>query len=287
MPDRSFGNVIIKRDVSLAIEQFIIAPSSVTWSPTRIGSLANSALPTGFRMLGSVVEDSTNLTFTKELFQLQVGLPRILAYSAVIGISGRVEATFNSFSQRVMAYAMGNVDPVNSFSTIYPTVLVSGPWGLSDYTTLACQTPGFGGIVVGDIIVTASNTPALTTTDNEAEVNSIGTGANTNVLYFTSPGFPTKPDTGWFFAKVAMIALPAGTSKQKEYHLIGISDTIDGYQVIHDMQKARVGAGDMQDAFKPTENGRIQAKWELFGYTTTRYQPDTELVVAERFYFPK
>jgi hypothetical protein len=286
MPDRSFGNVIIKRDVSLAIETFLIAPSTVTWSPTRIQSLANTALPTGFRLLGSVVEDSVTLTFTKELFQLQVGLPKILAYSAVIGISGRVEAQFNSFSQRVMAYAMGNVDPVNSFSTIYLTAGTS-IIGLSDNTSLISNTPGFGGIIVGDVVITASSTTALLTTDNEAEVNSIGTGANTLILYFTSPGFPTKPETSWFFARLTMVALPAGTSKQKEYHIIGVADTIDGFQIIHDIQKARVGAGDMQDAMRPTENGRIQARWELFGYTTSRYLPDTELVVAEKFWFPK
>jgi len=234
-------------------------------------------------MLGSVVEDSSTLTFTKELFQLQVGLPRILAYSAVIGISGKVEVQFNSFSQRVMAYAMGNVDPVNTMSSIYVTYAATA----QQNTLIVANTPGFGGLVVGDVIITAATSPALTTTDNEAEINSIGTGADTLILYFTSPGFPTVPNTGWFFAKLTSVAVPAGTSKQKEYHLIGIADTIDGYQVIHDMQKARVGAGDMQDAFRPTENGRIQARWELFGYTTTRYLPDTELVVAERFWFPK
>lgn len=283
MPDRTFGNVIIKREVSLAIEQFIIAPSSQTWSPTRIASLANTALPTGFRALGSVVEDSVTLTFTKDLYQLQVGIPRVLSYSAVVGLSGRVEVTFNSFSQRVMAYAMGNVDPVNTFSTIYLTHTNTA----QENTKVIVNTPGYGGLAVGDVLITTSTTPALATTDNEAELASIGTGADTLILYFTSPGFPTTPNTGWFIAKLTSVAVPAGTSKQKEYHLIGIADTIDGYQLIHDMQKVRVGAGDMQDAMRPTENGRIQARWELFGYTTTRYQPDSELVVAEKFWFPK
>lgn len=285
--DKSFNNVITKRNISLAMEQLLIAPSSVTWTPTRV-SMSNTAIPAGFRHLGAVVEDSANLTISRELFQLMGGIPRVLQYSAVIGITGRLEIIFHSISNRQMAYAMGNVDPVNTVSTIYGTAIASGAWGLSTYTQISANTPGFNpaGVLVGDVIVTASSSSALLTTDNEAEVNSIGTGANTMVLYFTSPGFVTKPETSWFFAKLTSVAVPAGTAKQKEYHIIGVADTIDGYQIVHDMQKLRVGAGDMQQAFRPTENGRIQGRWELFGYPVTRYLPDTELVVAERFWFP-
>jgi len=286
MPDKSFNNVIISRNVSLAVEQLLIAPSSQTWSPTRI-TMSHTSLPTGFKHLGAVVEDSVNLTFSRDIYQLQTGLPRVLQYSAVVGISGRLEATFHSFSQRTMAYAMGNVDPVNTVSTVYGTTIDSGAWGLSSYTQISANTPGIGTILVGDVIVTAATSPALLTTDNEAEVNSIGTGVNSMVLYFTSPGFLTKPQTSWFFAKLTGVALPAGTSKQKEYHILGVADTLDGYQVVHDMQKVRVGGGDMNDAFRPTENGRVQGRWELLGYQVSRYAPDTELVVAERFWFPK
>lgn len=285
MPDKSFNNVITKRNISLAMEQLLIAPSSVTWTPTRV-SMSNTMIPAGFRHLGAVLEDSAALTISRNLFQLMGGIPRVLQYSAVIEITGRLEIVFHSISNRQMAYAMGNVDPVNVVNTIFATSINSAAWGLSDYTTIAANTPGFGGILVGDVIVTASTSSALLLTDNEAEVSSIGIGINTLTLFFTSPGFPTKPETSWFFSKLKSTAVPAGTAKQKEYHIIGVADTIDGYQIIHDMQKARVGGGDMQQAFRPTENGRIQGRWELFGYPVTRYLPDTELVVAERFWFP-
>lgn len=281
MADKSFNNVITTRNVSLAIEQILIAPSTQTWSPTRV-TLSNTAIPTGFRHLGAVVEDSVNLTVSKELFQLQAGIPRVLQYSAVIGISGRLEVLFHSFSARTAAYAMGNVDPVNTVNTIVllPSTVVPA------YTsvTLAAAIPG---LAVGDVLVMATTTPGIATTDNEAEVNSIGTGASSLVVNFTSPGFVTLPTTDSVVGKLTSVAVAAGTAKQKEYHIVGVADTIDGYQIVHDMQKARVGAGDSQEGFRPTENQRIQGRWELFGYNTTRFGTDTELVVMERFWFPK
>lgn len=280
MADKTFNNVIQTRSVSLAIEQILIAPSSQSWSPTRV-SMSHTSLPTGFRALGAVVEDQVSLTLTKELFQLQTGIPRVLQYSAVIGVSGRLEVLFHSFSQRVMAYAMGNVDPQNTVNTI--VTLASSA---QQYTQIALAN-AIPGVTIGDVLVTHTTTTGIATTDNEAEVNSIGTGATSLTIYLTSPGFLDIPATGGFVGKLTMVAVPAGTSKQKEYHILGVADTIDGYQVVHDMQKARVGAGDMQEGFRPTENQRIQGRWELFGYNVSRYPPDTELVVAERFWFPK
>lgn len=280
MADKSFNNVITTRNVSLAITQILAAPSTQTWSPTRI-TLSNTSLPTGFRHLGAVVEDSVNLTYTKELFQLYAGLPRVLQYSAVVGVTGRLEAMFHSFSQRTMYYAMGNVDAVNVSNTIYALYNTA-----QAYTSLALGTVGHS-LAVGDVVVAALNTTALLTSDNEAQVSSIGTGANTLTVYLTSPGFLDLPYGTWMVGKADMIRLPAGTSKQKEFHILGVADTIDGYQIVHDLQKVRVGGGDVQDAMRPTENGRIAARWELFGYNSTAYGTDTELIVYERFWFPK
>lgn len=197
MATRSFNNVIDPAFVSLAIEQILIAPSTQAWTPGRVDL---GSLPTGFLNLGAVVEDQVTLTFTRELFQLETGIPRVLQYSAVTGLRGRLEAQFHSISNTIMAYILSNVDPV--------------------------------------------------------DVSTIGN-------------------------RVAM-----GTSKQKEWHILGVADFIDGQQIVHDMGKARAGAGDMQDAFRPTQNGRIQGRWELFGYTTTIYDSgNTHLIVAERFLF--
>lgn len=283
MPEKSFNNTVIDREISLAITNLLAAPSSVTWTPTRV-SLGNTTLPAGFRKIGTVVEDQVNLTLSREIFQLSLGIPRVLRYSAVTGVSGRIEAQFHSISHRVLNYAMGNIDPINTVRTIYVTVPSSGGQGLSDHTTLV-SSGAFGGILPGDVIVTAATSGGLLGTDNEAQVNSIGAAANTVVIYLKSPGFLTKPETNWFFAKLSSVVLPAGTSSIKEFHMIGVADTIDGFQLVHDMQKVRVAAGDMQDAMRPTENGRIQARWDLFGYTKT-YSGIDHLVVAEKFWFP-
>lgn len=279
MADKSFNNVIIKREVSLAIEQILIAPATQVWTPGRV-SMSHTALPTGFRHLGAVVEDQVSLTINRELFQLQTGLPRVLQYSAVVGVGGRLEVQFHSFSPRKMAYALGNVDPVTDVNTI-----VAMGNTAQGYTTvvLGAEIPT---LKVGDVLVTATSTAGIATTDNEAEVSSIGTGASSLTVHLTSPGFVTAPNTTWFIGKVTQVKQPFGTSKIKEFAILGVADTIDGYQVVHHMAKARVAPGDMQDAFRPTENGRIQGRWDLYGYNVAGYGADTELIVGERFWYP-
>lgn len=273
---KSFNNVVVKREVSLAIERIIVAPSTQVWTPGRV-TLDNTALPTGFKDLGAVVEDSVNLTTSRELFELQTGLPRVLQYSAVVGVSGLLEFQLHSFSPRRMAYALGNVDPVAEVNTIFTISNTDVP----TLTQVVLATTH--GIVAGDVIVTSATSPGLLTTDNEAEVTSV----SSLTLTLTSPGLLALPSTGWFVSKLKQIAQPFGTSKVKEFHILGVADTIDGFQVVHDLQKARPAAGDMQDAFKPTENGKVQARFQLLGYQTSRYGADTELIVAERFWFPK
>jgi hypothetical protein len=230
-----------------------------------------------------VVEDSVALTFSQQKYRLETGIPRILQYTAVLGITGRLEASLHSFSPRKVAYALGNVDPVNTVATIYAA---GNTPGVDWYTAVDFATAP-GGLKVGDVVVAAATSPGLVTSDNEAEVSSFGVGVNTLTVYFTSPGFPTQIGTGWSLAKVLMVAQPLGSSKQKSYHVIGVADTIDGYQVVHDMQMARVADGDQQHAFRPTENARAMLRFDLLGYSVSRYAPDSELVVAERFWFGK
>jgi len=278
----SFVNEVTRREVSLAIERILIAPSTQVWTPGRI-TLSNTQLPPGFRDLGAVVEDSVTLTFSKEAFELYTGIPRVLQYTAIVALSGRLEVQFHSFSPRKMAYALGNVDPVNYFATIYALHANTA----QNYDQITVNTPGYGGLKVGDVMIAAPTTPDLSTTDNEAEIASFGTGANTLQINMTAPGFPTKPETNWFVAKLTQVAQPFGTVKIKEFHILGVADTIDGYQIVHDLAKARVGAGDFQDGFRPTENAKIQAVWSLLGYKTNRYEGTEHLIIGERFWFPK
>ena len=279
---KSFNNAIVSREVSLAVERVLLAPSTQVWTPARV-ELDVTSIPTGFRDLGAVVEDQVNLTIARDIYRLETGIPRTLKYSAVVGVSGRLEVMFHSISPRDMAYALGNVDPAVTVSTIYTTHAATA----HSRTKLVLNTAGHG-LAVGDVIVTATTSAGLLTTDNEAQVSSVGTGVDTLVVYLTEDGFPDVPSTSWCVAKVTQIAQPYGTSKIKEYHILGVADFIDGWQIVHDIQKARVAPGDMQEAYKPTESGRIMARWELFGYNSTRYDGGaTHLVVAERFWFHK
>jgi len=284
MPLKSFNNVIIPREVSIGIERILIAPSTQTWSPTRIAGLDNTLLPTGFRDMGAVVEDTVTLTATSEKFRLETGIPKVLQYTAILSLSGKLEAQLHSFSARKMAYALGNVDPVNTVSSIHSTSINSSS---GDHTVLYMSTAPIVGLAVGDVLVASANTVGIRTSDNEAQVSSLGSAATTMFVYLSTPGFLDVVGTAWFVGKIQMIAQPFGTAKERTFHILGVADTVDGWQVVHDIASCKVAAGDINDAFKPTENARIQLRFDLFGYTTTRYLPDTELIVAERFVFPK
>lgn len=279
MADQSFLNPIKSQEVSLAIERLLVAPFGTTWDNTRI-TLSNSAIPAGFRDLGAVVEDSVALTVSREVFSLPTGIPRILQYQAVLGLTGRFQAVLHSNSPRKVAYGLGNTDAVNtldnSIQTVSNTVVPS-------YTQVMLSNSPAAALNVGDLVVADSSATTLTVSDNETYVTSISGGT----IYLSSPGFPTLPMTGWKFSKVTSVKQPYGTALIKQYRVLGVADFIDGIQVVHDLQKAQIGGGDYTETLRPTENARVIVNFALLGYSASGYEGSNHLVLGERFFFPK
>lgn len=263
------------REVSLAIEKLLIAPKGTAWTPARIW--VDTLIPSGFTDLGAVVEDSPVLTVSRTKFELRTGIPQILRYQAVMGVDGNFAIQLHSNSPRKIQYAMGNVSPVNMVATT-PWPVVSTP---APSTRMSLTLSASLALNVGDYVVSHVNANTLSVTENEAKISSI----NGATIYFSSPGLANTPAVSDFITQLTGVRLAAGTSKLKNYRLLGVADFIDGIQIVHDFQDVMPG-GEWTESIRPTENGRIQLSYDALGYTTTTYGTTSELIVMERFWFP-
>lgn len=86
---------------------------------------------------------------------------------------------------------------------------------------------------------------------------------------------------------IGYVRQAVGTSQILYYALLGVADFVTNHtQVVHYMQRA-TSAGDIEEKITSKENERLALKFKLYGYTTTGiYSSCSELIIAERFFFP-
>lgn len=270
---KTYTNEIEEREVSIAIEQLLVAPVSTANTPGRIDV---AAPPAGFLHLGAVVEDSPQLSITREKYQLQTGIPRVLQYDAVLGLAGQFTMSFYSNSNRHVRYALGGSAPLYTYatSTTYDS-------GTGDATSYSLVSTGHG-LAVGDVIqLTNGGTEgSLTAEDPECSVTEVT--SNTAVV----KGMTTFASTNGGLGEVSRVDIPFGTSLIPKYYLIGVADFIDGVQVQHHFKKVSP-VGEFQENIQPGQAGVVTANWDLFGTSTTSYGSNSELILGERRYIPK
>jgi hypothetical protein len=123
---RTYNNVITANEVSIAIERFLIAPYPQAFTPGRIDL---ASLPSGFIDLGAVVEDTPEVTVTREFYKLETGIPKVEQYRTLVGVSGKVSFSLWSNSFQKVQYALGNLwwkTATATLSVINTTVINSG-----------------------------------------------------------------------------------------------------------------------------------------------------------------
>lgn len=273
----SYAQLITPRDVALAIEQFIIAPYGTSWVASS-GRINMASIPSGFSYLGRVVPDSPQVTISKDIFQLDYGLPRTRQYQQVVGVGARIQFSLHSRDTRHVAYALGNL---NNDAILY--VLPNSATLISSVMSAALITlsgspanPWY----VGDEIMTAATSAAIGASQNATVISSIN-GLQITVdppfasLPVVTPGVAIKP----LAQRTAF-----STSILRSYRLIGVADFTDGVQIVHDFQKVQP-AGEFVDIIRNTENPKIPLSFEAFGLVDSNY--GNELNVGERFYFQK
>jgi len=115
---KTYANKISEVEVSLAIEQFLIADHTQAWAPARIDV---DSPPAGFHSLGAVVEDSPKMVYKREKFSLETGIPMVTQFQTTMKMEGSLEATLHSNSWRKIQYALGNYSAISS-ATVVSTV---------------------------------------------------------------------------------------------------------------------------------------------------------------------
>lgn len=270
----SLANEINKVEVSLGIERLLVAGTGVSYTPSRI---ALPALPTDFRDLGAVVEDTPTFTGTREKFELDTGLPRVRQFESTVAVGGTLALSLHSNSWRKIQYAFGNYTPSAS-ATIVTTI-----GSVTDRNTITLATSTTS-LPVGTQFIISTTTLGLDYADAvESRVASIESDTLTYHLSPTPISTPTAGDFVAFYG-VGYVDQYWGTSKTTKYQLLGVADFQDGSQVQHHVFEA-VPADDFTESITPEENGRIPLSFNAFGVTKS-VQGNNELVVVARYFFP-
>jgi len=274
----TFSNQIVPAEVSLAIEQVLIAPEGTSWT---IGRIDPAAPPAGFINLGAVVEDSPSLTITREKYELDTGIPKIRQFEVVTGMNGSLAIELHSYSWRKLQYALGNFTAVSSATAVTSIASVTN----RSVITLTTTT---GSLPVGRKIVLAApgnQDSAQETLAIECKIASIHSDGLTYFLSDPSPAHtPTTAMNAYFYNVVSQAV---GTAKNTYYTLLGVADLLNGDQIIHQFHKA-APAGELNLAITPEQNVRIPITFNALGVSVTKaiYGGTAQLVVAEIHQIP-
>ena len=286
----SLVNDITRGDVSLFMEQLLLAPEGTAWTPGRI-DLANP--PAGFLHMGAVRDDSPQLTVQKENFQLATGLPMVLRYQTTMRIVGEFQVVFHSNRNSRLITAMGGLPALHfaNSPTLQPVVAThSGNTNLSfRISSTAAVADADNPWKKGDLIVTGTST-VLDTSLNGGYIKSIAP-ATTPVGYLIELegpwGFSAgTPTVGNPVLKIDRDEVLLGTSHIPYYHLLGVADGSEGQQIVHQMYKASP-RGQFVETLRNGQDAQIQGIFDLFGHTVNdgMHSPRSQIVVASRHWF--
>lgn len=272
MARHAFGNELNEVEVSLAIERLLIADYPASFTPARIDF---DALPSGFYDLGSVKEDTPKVKVTREKYELETGLPRVLQFTSVVGLKGSFECMLYSNSWRKVQVAFGNYTATASAASVASISSVHSN-GLTFVLSTTPTTP----LAVGQqVIISSLNMDAIDAT--EVRIASITSG---NLVY-TISSVPIKAITAGLAVGVyGRVTQAIGGRSNRFYHILGVADFIDGVQIIHEMRKVQPSA-DWEESFVPNSAGMIPINMQALGFNTV-LTSCTEQVIALRHYFP-
>lgn len=268
MAGKTYTNDITEREVSIAIENLLIAPYGTAAPAT--GRIDVTTPPSGFIHLGSVVEESPNLSVTREKFTLQTGIPKILSFDAVISMAGNFTVQVYSNSNRIIRFGLGAAVPINT-----TTNATSISTATSRTQLLVASTTGF---IVGDVVCT--HITSLNVAELYADIACINAG----ILYLSGTGLSAPAGNGWMIGEVTSTKLAFGTSLSPRNYIIGVADFIDGVQVQHHFTKVSA-SGEFTENIQPGAVGMVNCSFDIFGITSAAW--NNEMILGERVYIPK
>jgi len=277
---KTFNNEINGVEVSLGIQRLLIAEHPQSWDPNVNGRIDLENLPTGFIDLGAVVEDTPSFAVTRSKFSLAAGLPSVIQFQAVVGMEGSFEAALHSLSWRKVQYAMGNVSAISS------TTLLSTIASVTDRNTVTfANTTDVESLTLGRQFTIAAVEAEFDKADaTETRVASIHADGVTFSLLPTPIHTPSVNDVAGIYD---VACLYVGTTKIREHVILGVTDFLDGTQVVHHFFKMTPGE-EFTEEIRPTENARVPLAFDAFGVVRNDIPgiSSSQLVLARRCYFP-
>lgn len=267
-------NQIVQEEVSMALQHMLVAPFG-TASPTPSQLPINvSSPPAGYIHLGAVVDDSPVVQLNKQKYQLQTGLPRIVAYEVMISIAGEMGATLIGNSNFKAFMGGGGASPNHVLIAAHSTALpaVTSTTVARNLVTVSTNT----GFTAGAMVVTDTSA-ALLTTYNFAFIVAVNSGS----IQLSTDGFPFIPVTGQPIAQVLVDQYPLGTKRIPYFHVLGVADFLNNGQVIHDFPRA-TPRGQWQEALRVGTEERIPTTWDMQGFVDSL---SGENIIGYRYYY--
>jgi hypothetical protein len=272
---KSYLNTIEDIEVSLAIEQLLVADYQQSWAAARVDV---ASPPTGFVSLGAVVEDSPTMTYSREKFQLQTGIPMVTQFESIQSMEGRFECQLHSNSWRKVQYALGNYTAVASATVVstVESVVATNHFTLTEAPTSITRWRTY---IFGAVEADFDDVDGV-----ESTVTSITSVESLYTIYVEPT--PTKTVAAdWVVGVYDYVRQVFGGSTIKYYKILGVSDFVNGVQVVHQMFKVSP-TDEFTEEFRPDTNSRFPLAFSALGVETI-IGSCTELVVGDRYYFPR
>ena len=286
----TFVNNITRGDVSLFMEQLLLAPRGTTWTPGRINV---ASPPAGFVHMGAVRDDSPQLTIQKENFQLATGIPMVLRYQTTMRIVGEFQIVLHSNRNSRLITALGGL-PAYHFSnspTLWPAIASHGSTSATAFhvtSTAAVATWKTGQLLVHDTATKINKTlnEAFLKRNPIADPSTMDYPLDTYKVSVEGPqAFPQGVTHGNDIFRIDKDEVLLGTNVIPYYHLLGVADGVDGVQIVHQMKLASP-RGQFVETLRNGQDAQIPGIFDLFGYSaSTPHSTRTHVVVASRHWF--
>ena len=255
---------------SIGVEEFLIAtyPTSFEAVTPAAARVDVSSPPAGFTTLGRVRDDSAQILFQRAGTKYHGGPSGELLYQRGELTGARVSFRLDTLRNRHARYAMGasetrnltGVDPTTDATTIASVIAPT-------HLLLAAALTGAGQVVISPV-------ESLTTTDNDARVSSIAAGGAE--LHLAAPP-PETPEQGWAVARLYGTRQTVGADDHREFTLLGVADTVDGWQVLHYFPRV-VAAGQWKETISPREPAHVELAFDVCAVASS-----TGVVLFERY----
>ncbi|MFH0962959.1 MAG: hypothetical protein V2A58_02990 [Planctomycetota bacterium] len=240
---------------SIGVEEFLIAsyPCAFQVSSPPAARVAVSSPPPGWKRLGRVEDGSAEVRLERAPTRYHGGPSGELLYQRAELTLARVSFRIQSLSSRDVRYAWGDGSSANLY----------GVDPLSDATTITSVVSAERFVLAGPIAgcswVVISPVSSLGSSDNDSRVSSLS--ADGTELFLASP--PAEaPSPGWAVARLYGTRQSVGPDDRREFSLLGVADTVDGWQILHYFPRV-VAAGRWRETISPDRPASVELQFDV------------------------